>query len=1064
MVKYYLEEKTNTFVIENYNEAFPFSGFLPAISGVWGVPLWAFYVNRAQGIISFGIKDKDHAILEFLPANKAYQAVSFLGFRTFLKIEGKFYEPFKINSEYLKKERFLIRSFDLSIEEINSSLKLRFFVNYFTLPNMNFPAFVRILTVENLSSRKEIEIADGLPQVLPFHARDLFLKHLSRTLEAWMRTELRKIKGKNIAFFKLPVDPKDVSFTSYIEGANFAFSFYVKNNKIKQPQLIIDPSSLFSYDTSFSYPLNFLKGKLNFKTFLYGRTPSFFALFKEILNKEESITLYTILGGFFDAMVEENLIKIFDERFIQKKKKENQEIVESIKNSAFSISGLPVFDEYIKCSYLDNILRGGYPYRIKDKVYYVFSRKHGDLERDYNKFKFLPSYFSEGEANYRDINQNRRMDLFFNPFIYTKNIVYFMNLLRMDGYNPLLVRGEKLYFDKTKARRILRENNLPFKKEIVEFMEKGFYLGEIFHLLERKKINLENRENFAYSLLKEANFEPQAEFGEGFWIDHWRYNLDLIESFLYFFPDKKKELFLDTKFMFWDDEVKVKKRYQRYVIKEGRLYQFDSLEKVKEKKELIEKRERFKNFLRTDYGKGMIYQTNLLEKLLTLFLNKISSLDFSGIGVEMEADKPGWCDSLNGLPAILGSSLCETLELKRTINILKDGISFLKKIGIEKGEVCEEVFDFFVKIKKLLSQYFSLKKEKDLWWWHEANRIKESFRERVFWGIKGTKREITFWELEDSLNYAEKKLNYGIKKAKRDGLYYTYFFYEVRKNDVTIEKEEVRIKKFKRINLALSLEGIVEGLRVNKEKVLAKNIKKTSLYDKKLKMFRLNESLENAPLEIGRIKVFPRGWLENESVWLHMEYKYLLELLKNDLYEEFYKNFFNCCVCFLEPSSYGRNILENSSFIVSSVNPSSSLWGKGFIARLTGATAEIINIWILMCLGKRPFYVDEKNNLYIKFSPILKKELFTKKEIFLEKEKIKLPKNSFAFKLFSSVWVVYHNPERKDTYSDSLKIKRIEIIRKNKEKVILNKSIIPPPLSYEIRQKEVERIDIFFGS
>jgi len=1061
MPKYYLDKKRQTFIIEDYNKAPVFSNFLPAISGVWGIPLWAFYVNRAQGMVSFGIKDKDHAILEFLPANKAYQAVSFLGFRTFLKIEGKFYEPFKINSEYLRKERFLIRSFDLSIEEINSSLELRFFVNYFTLPNMNFPAFVRILTIENLSSEREIEIVDGLPQVLPFHTRDLFLKHLSRTLEAWMKTEIKKIKNKNIAFFKLPVDPKDISFTSYIKGANFALSFYVKNNKIKQPQLIIDPHSLFSYDTSFSYPLNFLKGKLNLKAFLYGRTPSFFAFFKEILNKEESITLYTILGGFSDNTIEENLAKIFDERFIQKKKKENQEIIESIKNSAFSISGLPVFDEYIKCSYLDNILRGGYPYRIKDKVYYVFSRKHGDLERDYNKFKFLPSYFSEGEANYRDINQNRRMDLFFNPFIYAKNIVYFMNLLRMDGYNPLLVRGEKLYFDKIKARKILKENNLPLKKEIVEFMEKGFYLGEIFHLLERRKINLGNRENFAYSLLKEANFEPQAEFGEGFWIDHWRYNLDLIESFLYFFPDKKRELFLDTKFMFWDDEVKVKKRCQRYAIKEGKLYQLDSLEKVKEKKELIEKRERFKNFLRTNYGKGVIYRTNLLEKLLSLILNKISSLDFSGIGIEMEADKPGWCDSLNGLPALLGSSLCETLELKRAIDILKKAIFSLKRMGIEKVEVCRELFTFFTEIRKILFQYFSLKKNRELWWWQNSNRQKEIFREKVFWGIKGEKKEILFSELEEFLVYAEKKLDYGIRKARtKERLYYTYFIYQVKEKDLVIDGEEVKIKKFKHVRLPLFLEAIVSGLRVNKEKDLAKKVKKSSLYDKRLKMFRLNASLEKTPLEIGRIKVFPRGWLENESIWLHMEYKYLLELLKDGLYKEFFKNFFNCFVCFLNPLLYGRNMLENSSFLVSSASCDSSLWGRGFIARLTGATTEVLNIWILMCLGERPFYVDERNNLYIKFSPILCKELFTTKEVFLAEEGIRLSPSVFAFKLFSSVWVIYHNPERKNTYD--LKIEKIEIFRKDGRRVILEEDFIPPPLSYEVRQGKIKRIDIFF--
>ena len=36
---------------------------------------------------------------------------------------------------------------------------------------------------------------------------------------------------------------------------------------------------------------------------------------------------------------------------------------------------------------MDNVLRGGLPIKIGDnKVFYVYSRKHGDLEREYNYF------------------------------------------------------------------------------------------------------------------------------------------------------------------------------------------------------------------------------------------------------------------------------------------------------------------------------------------------------------------------------------------------------------------------------------------------------------------------------------------------------------------------------------------------------------------------------------------------------------------------------------------------------------------------------------------------------
>ncbi|MCF7917048.1 MAG: hypothetical protein K9L61_04650, partial [Candidatus Omnitrophica bacterium] len=65
----YSLEKNGSFVIKDYNQASPFSNFLPGIAGTWGIPLWVFYVNRGQAISSFGLRDKDGAIQEFFPAN-----------------------------------------------------------------------------------------------------------------------------------------------------------------------------------------------------------------------------------------------------------------------------------------------------------------------------------------------------------------------------------------------------------------------------------------------------------------------------------------------------------------------------------------------------------------------------------------------------------------------------------------------------------------------------------------------------------------------------------------------------------------------------------------------------------------------------------------------------------------------------------------------------------------------------------------------------------------------------------------------------------------------------------
>ena len=59
MSDYYFDQKKR-FIIEDYHRQKTFSSFLPGIAGEQGIPIWAFYVNRGQGISSFGIQDKDH--------------------------------------------------------------------------------------------------------------------------------------------------------------------------------------------------------------------------------------------------------------------------------------------------------------------------------------------------------------------------------------------------------------------------------------------------------------------------------------------------------------------------------------------------------------------------------------------------------------------------------------------------------------------------------------------------------------------------------------------------------------------------------------------------------------------------------------------------------------------------------------------------------------------------------------------------------------------------------------------------------------------------------------------
>ena len=119
----YKLEQGGAFVINNYNFTRPWSSFFPGIAGLFGIPIWAFYVNRGQCIASVGIHSKDEAIMEFLPANKAYQLTPSQGFRTFIKLRDNkksiFYEPFSPREGALSrstKNKMVIRAFDLKLE------------------------------------------------------------------------------------------------------------------------------------------------------------------------------------------------------------------------------------------------------------------------------------------------------------------------------------------------------------------------------------------------------------------------------------------------------------------------------------------------------------------------------------------------------------------------------------------------------------------------------------------------------------------------------------------------------------------------------------------------------------------------------------------------------------------------------------------------------------------------------------------------------------------------------------------------------------------------------------
>lgn len=1055
------------FVIENYNSAKPFANFFPGIAGPYGIPIWAFYVNRGQAISSFGTKDKDHAILEFLPANKAWQMTPLQGFRSFIKLTGPkkalFYEPFadsSINFNYNLSNAMRLTSYDLKLEEHNSTLGLKTSVEYFTVPNDNYGGLIRIITLKNTGTKaKKIQFIDGLPQIIPYGENNFFLKEMSRTIESWVQVENLQ---HNAPFYKLAVDPQDRPEVVHIQEGNFYLAFSYDKNKTKIFTPIIDPKCIFGPVTDFSYPERFLNTK-NFSVpknqFAASITPCGFLFSGFELAAKEQKTFFSITGYMLSRKIlNSSLAKITQPGYLEKKRQENKNIIENLQSNIDTESSQRNFDLYAKQTYLDNLLRGGYPVTfskgLNKTVFYLYSRKHGDLERDYNKFQIQPTYFSQGNGNYRDVNQNRRSDIWFNPEIEQDNIVTFFNLLQTDGFNPLVVKGVNFTLKnpadfKSQLKQAINENNLD---ELFAFLQQPFTPGEVILFIEKNKFSLKiTREDFLNLLFSNSIKNEQAEHGEGFWTDHWTYNLDLLESYLGVYPEKLQEILLQKKcFTFFDNSETVKPRSKKYLLYDGKVKQLHSIGPDNEKKEIIRKRPVDPHIVRTLYGLGDIYRVTLINKLLCLSANKMASLDPFGSGIEMEADKPNWYDSLNGLPALSGSSTCETFELKRLLIFIKNN---LKRCLIKEISVSEDIFGLLTSINELIKIYPGNNTDDDYLFWDKSHTAKEDYRLKTRFGLSGNEIKINSEELIQILNNFLRKLEIGLNKAldKKKNIYYAYFINEVTEYQ-PLKQPQVMPLKFKQIKLPFFLEAQVHAFKISdnaqEAKIIYDATKKSALFDKKLKMYKVTAPLSAMPEEIGRCRVFNPGWLENESIWLHMEYKFLLEILRSGLYEDFYREFKNLLIPFQKPQVYGRSILENSSFLVSSAFPDQNLHGNGFVARLSGSTAEFLSLWLMMNTGTKPFFLNEKTELNLKLIPILAGWLFDQDGI-------------YSFNFLGSVKVVYCNPKRINTFGkNGAKISNISFTDKDNHPVNLTCDTIPYPYAQQIRSRQIKEIKI----
>ena len=365
---------------------------------------------------------------------------------------------------------------------------------------------------------------------------------------------------------------------------------------------------------------------------------------------------------------------------------------------------------------------------------------------------------------------------------------------------------------------------------------------------------------------------------------------------------------------------------------------------------------------------------------------------------------------------------------------------------------------------------------------------RENYRNKVNFYFSGNTTEISAEDAIEMLTNWYDQVQIGVARAMQigskgidddgtSGVPPSYFSYNItswakNKNKSAKGLPMANAKSMRVGVFPLFLEGPTRYMKLIKddsEKMedLYSKVLNSGLRDDELKMYFLSADLTGQSYDMGRMMAFAAGWLENQSIWMHMSYKYYLQLIRGKLYDQFYTEMRGAdnegggMLPFMDPDIYGRSLLECSSFIASSAFTDPSVVGRGFLARLSGSTAEFLSIWRLMFMGPNPYVMNEDGDVEMQLIPALPIWLFEDLESGAEGTRDDEGNLVVSWKLFASIMVTYHNTLGTDLYD--VEPKSYTVTMEDGSTVEVEGSSIPTETAVQIRKLlGVESIDVYF--
>ncbi len=766
--------------ISNYNEMPDFFMTIVSDSNHW------MYLS-SNGALTAGRKNRDNALFPYYTVDKIHDYKGKTGSKTLCLIEKNnktyLWEPFSDEAEKVYKiERNLYKSIygnKIIFEEYNLDLEVSFQYGWY---NSEKFGWIKKSTIQNRGNTPlTTEVLDGIRNLLPYGVDYPFQNEYSNLLDAYKKNEL--LAGSKLGLFVLSSIPVDRAEPSEALKATTVWS--------------VLPVSEASYLVSDRQLEAFKRGQaVETEPVIRAARGAYYINVTLKLSKEEKKEWYMV------AEVNQDAANVADlDNFIKSEKniveQLNEDIAKGTQNLVeivASADGLQLGNEEMGfarhfSNTLFNIMRGGiytdgYTFYTEDFKLYIkqtnrgiaqhftkemealpeemkqsellewaresgsaelericfeylpltFSRRHGDPSRPWNQFS-IETKNEDGsdklnyQGNWRDIFQNWEALSLSYPEYIEGIIARFVNASTADGYNPY---------------RITREG---MDWECPDPDDPWAYIG--------------------------------------YWGDHQIIYLQkFLEQSEAYHPGKLDELLAKEIFVYANVPYRIKS-FDDLVANPKDTIRFDA-----------ELNAEIKNLARETgadgkliYGKdGAIYKVNLMEKILSTLLSKLSNF-IPEAGIWLNTQRPEWNDANNALVGN-GVSMVTLYYIRRFLKFWENKFTEMQiesfAISEELKVLFEKIFGLFQSNTALLCSGFS---DEDRYTFTKVlGEAGSEYRHTVYRDyFSGKKQEISMEDLSGFVALALEYINQSIEKNKReDGLYHAYNLVSFGSNSITI--------------------------------------------------------------------------------------------------------------------------------------------------------------------------------------------------------------------------------------------------------------------------------------